>query len=203
MNKSIYDMTSEELENIELLGLDDTFPFACRTDCGEICGECCRNRTDLLLTAYDVFRLARHFKCKTGDIIRKYCEIYPGSDSKLPVVRVIPRAYDNSCPLLRKGKCSVHQAKPVLCRSYPLAKLNKGNGEQGYYLNALPDCGVTGGTSVVRDWVGDTASLQSVAASDAWTSALFRLIPILQAVHKKSHRTHILTYFKVRSRFYT
>jgi hypothetical protein len=79
----------------------------------------------------------------------------------------------------------VHQSKPILCRSYPLAKLNKGNGEQGYYLNALPDCGVIGGSSVVRDWVGYTASAESIAASDAWTSALFRLIPILQKVSKE------------------
>jgi hypothetical protein len=61
----------------------------------------------------------------------------------------------------------------------------KGNGEQGYYLNVLPDCGVTGGTSVVRDWVGDTASEEAIAASDSWTSALFRLIPIMKKVSKE------------------
>jgi len=161
------------------LGLEDAFPFACKE-----CGECCKNRHDLLLTAYDVFRLARHFGCLTGDIIEKYCEIYPGQDSKLPVVRVIPRIYDESCPFLRKGKCSLHytNAKPVLCRAFPLAKINKGGGECGYYLNST-DCGIDGGVSIVRDWVGDVASAESDAASDAWTAAIFKIIPIM---HKLS-----------------
>lgn len=192
MNKSIYDMTPEEIENIPLLGLDDTFPFACRSDNGEACGKCCKNRTDLLLTAYDVFRLARHFGCKTGDIIKKYCEIYPGQESKLPVVRVIPKPYNDTCPFLRKGKCSLHytEAKPVLCRSFPLAKLNKGNGERGYYLNELPSCGVSGSSSIVRDWVGDSGSAESDAASDAWTDFMFKAIPVMQKAYKKSQELY-------------
>jgi hypothetical protein len=196
-------MSHEELENIQLLGLDDTFPFACKSDNGETCGKCCKNRYDLLLTAYDVFRLARHFKCDTGDIIKKYCELYSGADSKLPVVRVIPRAYDESCPFLRKGKCSLHytDAKPVLCRSFPLAKLNKGNGERGYYYNSVT-CGVVGGSSIVRDWIGDAGSNESDAASDAWTDAIFKITPILRKVHKKSPNAYQMMFSSAFSFLY-
>ncbi len=55
------------------LGLDDTFEFECRQ-----CGQCCHNRNDLILTAYDIFRIARHMSAAPLGIIEKYCESYIG-----------------------------------------------------------------------------------------------------------------------------
>jgi hypothetical protein len=192
MNKSIYDMTPEEILNIPLLGLDDTFPFACKTDNGEVCGKCCRNRHDLLLTAYDVFRLARHFKCETSEIIKKYCTVYEGQDSKLPVVKVVTKSHNDTCPFLRKGRCSLHfsDCKPILCRCFPLAKISIHDGKRGYYHGDLPSCGVPGGQSVVRDWVGDAASEEANAASDAWTEMIGKTVPILQKLSKGKSSAH-------------
>jgi hypothetical protein len=178
-------MTPEEIANIPLLDLDDVFPFVCKE-----CGKCCKNREDILLTSWDVFRLARHFKCETGDIILKYCEVYPGSDSKLPVVRLIPKPYNKTCTFLRNGKCSLHftDAKPVLCRTFPLARMNKGGGERGYYYNPTT-CGMKG-ISVVRDFVGDAGSDASNEASDVWTEAIFKITPILLKAFKKSQDSY-------------
>lgn len=39
----------KDLENLKYLKKDDTFRFGC--DC---CGKCCRNRSDILLNAYDI-----------------------------------------------------------------------------------------------------------------------------------------------------
>jgi hypothetical protein len=201
--KSIYDMTQEELENIELLGLDDTFPFACKTDCGEVCGKCCKNREDILLTGWDVFRLAHHFKCSNWEFIDKYCEVYPGSESKLPVVRLIPKPYQKTCVFLHKGLCSLHhtKAKPGLCRSYPLAKVTIPNGKSGFHLNFVPDCGVKGGTSVVRDWVGDIASDEHVESSEAWAEMLCKITPILQKYSKSKSPDAFLPIFKTAFEF--
>ena len=113
MPKSIYEMTAEEIKDIKLLGLDDTLPFSCKA-----CGKCCKDRHDLVLTPYDVFRIAKYFNRKTGEIIESYCEVYEGRDSHIPVVRVLPRPPDSGCPFLRNRKCSVEPLKPILCRSY-------------------------------------------------------------------------------------
>jgi len=196
MTKSIHEMTQEELANIPLLELDDSFPFACRSDCGETCGKCCKNRNDLLLTGWDVFRLARHFKCTPDEIILKYCELYQGHESKLPVVRLIPKPYNNTCPFLKKGKCSLHytNAKPDLCRSFPLAKVTISDGKSGFYLNTA-NCGVQGGTSVVRDWVGDIASNEGIESSKAWSEAIGKVFPVLQKIYKnKSHEENPLPF---------
>ena len=37
------------------IGLDDTFKFNCT-----LCGKCCKDREDILLTPRDIFRLAKH-----------------------------------------------------------------------------------------------------------------------------------------------
>jgi Fe-S-cluster containining protein len=90
------------------LELDDTFDFKCTK-----CGKCCKNRDDLILTPYDIFRLAKHLQIRPRKVIRKYCEVYIGANSRLPIVRMLPRASDGACPFLRRKKCSVHEAKPI------------------------------------------------------------------------------------------
>lgn len=60
------------------LGLDDTFEFECRQ-----CGQCCHNRDDLILTAYDIFRIAKHLDVAPLGIIEKYCESYMSFSKKL------------------------------------------------------------------------------------------------------------------------
>ena len=51
------------------LGLDDTFQFRCKG-----CGKCCTHREDVLLTAYDLFRIARYFGRSPAEILSRYCE---------------------------------------------------------------------------------------------------------------------------------
>ena len=177
MTKNIREMTEEEFKNIPLLDLENTLPFSCKS-----CGKCCKNRQDLILTPYDVFRLARYLMRETGEIIKTYCEVFEGRDSHMPVVRILPRPPENSCPFLRNRKCSVHQAKPILCRVYPIAKVHVFEQKSGYYLGDIPKCMRTDKQTTVRDWVGDAASDESNAAAAEWTKSLPRII---QPFHEK------------------
>ena len=60
-------------------------------DCVQ-CGECCRNREDILLNPLDVFRLCRKLKLSAEEFIDKYGELYMGYSSKMPVLRIAYRA---------------------------------------------------------------------------------------------------------------
>ena len=88
------------------MGLDDTFRFHCKA-----CGKCCKNREDVLLTPYDLFRIARYLGRTPSEIVDKYCDTYMGPDSHLPVVRIKPVPPDNSCPFLRWELSSQVQRK--------------------------------------------------------------------------------------------
>jgi len=174
MSNIFRDMSLDEIRSINFLELDDTIPFDCK-----ICGKCCKNRHDLLLTPYDVFRLARYLTRTTEEIIISYCDdIYEGKDSRLPIVRILPRPPDASCPFLRDRKCAVHPAKPILCRVFPLSKVsNLLDEKSGYYLGELPNCKHGDDPITVREWVGNAASDESNSAAAEWLNSIKRIVP--------------------------
>lgn len=167
MSKQIRDMTHEEINNAETLGLDDTFEFNCKA-----CGKCCKNRSDIVLTPYDVYRIAGFFERTPEEIITRYCEVYEGEHTHIPVVWLKPVPPDNACPLLRDRKCAVHAAKPVVCRVYPLARIaNSQAGNIRYYFNGA-SCRHEPRPIKVRDWLADVASEESEQAGLAWMNTI-------------------------------
>lgn len=106
------------------IGLDDEFEFACLA-----CGNCCRNREDLLVTPYDIFRIAKYLQMSMKEVIEKYCEVYIGDDSRLPVVRIKPKIHNLVCPFLKKGLCGIQEAKPLICGIYVKKRIMQSNGK--------------------------------------------------------------------------
>mgnify|MGYP000980895264 CR=1 FL=1 len=106
---------------------------------------------DLILTAYDIFRIARHLCATPEVIIDKYCESYIGDESRIPVVRAKPKIHDGVCPFLRNGKCSIHAAKPVICAVFPLGRAYTSDNEEFYFFQNVP-CGDKN-THTVREWI--------------------------------------------------
>jgi len=109
------DQRYEIIKNFEKysIGLDDVFAFKCRS-----CGKCCRNREDIMLTSRDVYNIATALNLTHEQVIEKYCEVYIGRDSRIPIVRLMPKGVNNVCPLLAGNRCSVHSLKPAVCAIY-------------------------------------------------------------------------------------
>ncbi|SHO54132.1 YkgJ family cysteine cluster protein [Anaerocolumna xylanovorans] len=181
MSKQIHEMSFEEISKLQTLGLDDTFPFTCKA-----CGKCCKNRRDIVLTPFDVFRIAGYLGRTPEEIISRYCKVYEGQDSHFPIVWLAPVPPDNACPFLRNKRCFVHNAKPVVCRVYPLARIYQVSGESKYYLNGS-SCSHEPKPVAVREWIGDIATEESEQAGRVWTDGLMCLLP---AIHpdKLGHR---------------
>lgn len=146
----------QDFENRQL-GVDEPFEFHCT-----MCGKCCINREDILLTPRDLFNLAREFHLDPKETFKQYCECYIGADSRLPVVRLKPRGSVRRCPLLKDRKCSVHRAKPTVCAMFPIGRgmaVEKGNIDTVTTANVRyfftdPGCGDKAETHTVRDWLG-------------------------------------------------
>ena len=132
---------------LPILERKDTFNFTCVQ-----CGECCRNREDILLNQMDIFRLCKEKQMEPKEFFAKYCEIYAGEQSKLPLARVQFRpVYDFSnrvigtrCPFLGKKDglyfCRVHKSKPFVCFSYPLGRVQKQAEKAEYVLQTDVHC---------------------------------------------------------------
>ena len=149
----------DNFEHIKI-GVDEPFRFGCRQ-----CGKCCIHREDILLNAFDVYRLSKELQMQPIEMIREYCEVYIGDASRIPVVKLLPQGTVNRCRFLKDRKCSVHKAKPTVCAIYPIGRcimLKGKNREAPDLLNAEiqyildpPECGDKSETHTVREWLSE------------------------------------------------
>jgi len=108
---------------IKLLDRKDTMSFSCKQ-----CGKCCRNSDEIILSPHDVSLITNHLSISVEEFFNKYCEFHIGVNSNVPLItlRFKEIKYVNqdytACPFLRKGKCSINDVKPFVCRSYPLGR---------------------------------------------------------------------------------
>lgn len=159
---SLSDASSKSFGKDDLLKLDDTFRFSCKS-----CGRCCRNRDDINLTGYDVYRIAKYFGKSNDEIITQYCSIFQ-SQMLLPSAALKMRA--GTCPFLRNKKCSVQQSKPGVCRCYPLGRMFLPGDQSASFIRGAAGCNYTPHEILVRDWVGEFALEEAERIGSLWSS---------------------------------
>ena len=156
MDKRLQDIVNN-FERMKI-GLDDTFKFEC-----QMCGKCCIHREDILLNPKDVYNLAKELNLKTGEVIDQLCETYIGHDSRIPIVRLLPKGNVRRCPLLKDRKCMAHKSKPTVCALYPIGRcvILAGKTAADIDIDSVqdifnrPDCKGSEGseTHTVREWL--------------------------------------------------
>lgn len=178
----------ENLEDMKI-GVDDPFQFHCNQ-----CGKCCLNREDILLNPKDVYNIARELGLEPHEVIEKYCDTYVGRDSRIPITRLMPKGAIKRCPLLKGNKCSVHNAKPVVCAMYPIGRCvlhDKNAKETGtateakieYILNP-PDCGDKSETHTVREWLEKFGIPEQDEAFLKWQAFMMASAEIIRRLEK-------------------
>ena len=131
-----------------LLERDAQFRFACAG-----CGNCCRGREDIVLSGYDLWRIAARLRLPPQIVARGYCRSSIGRVSHLPVLRLAPvKENRNNCPFLTENHCAIHEAEPLVCALYPLAQEISREGEVRYFLQPT-GCGGTVFAARVEDYL--------------------------------------------------
>ena len=178
----------EIVENFDQIkiGLDDPFKFHCT-----MCGKCCINREDILLTPRDIYNMSKELGMRPGDFFHAYCEYYIGSNSRMPIVRLKPRGSVQRCPLLKDRKCSVHKAKPVVCAMFPIGRGIRTEGDveknplsecEIEYIFNDPGCGDNSETHTVREWLTEFG----ISIDDKFFLKWSNIIRELGAVFRKA-----------------
>lgn len=144
-------------EDYVKLGLDDTFAFHCTQ-----CGKCCIEREDIMLNPLDLFKASKELGISLREFREKYCEAYIGRNSLLPIIRLLPTGNKRRCPLLKNGRCMIHNAKPTMCAMYPLGRFVEMERDKDQipimsknvnYLYKDPECGDKSEVHTVREWL--------------------------------------------------
>jgi Fe-S-cluster containining protein len=78
------------------------------------CGACCTGSPGFVwLTTHDMERLSKHFDLTKEEFLAKYCRKVGSRYSLLED----SKTYD--CVFLKGNKCSLYNARPKQCRTYP------------------------------------------------------------------------------------
>ncbi|MCI8283742.1 MAG: YkgJ family cysteine cluster protein [Firmicutes bacterium] len=130
------------------------FKFEC-----EGCGDCCRNiapEDKILLSTVDIYRIANILDMEMSEVIEKYCDMVPGRESMLPLI-IMKERLDGSCIFLKKGKCSIHEGKPLVCAMNPLGRILFLNDEtqkhEFHYFIKEFTCGRSDNKITVQEWL--------------------------------------------------
>lgn len=111
---------------VPLLRRDEGFSFACAG-----CGDCCRGREDIVLSGFDLWRIAARLRLPPRTVARAFCKASIGAVSHLPVLRLAPvREEGNNCPFLTHSRCAIHDAEPLVCGALPAGAGDHQRGER-------------------------------------------------------------------------
>lgn len=107
----------------------------------------------------------------------EYCDTYLGGDSRMVIVRILPRGKIRRCPLMRNQKCMVHKVKPSVCALFPIGRAIKAkagdtadtmNYEVEYFIQEI-HCGAPSEPHTVREWLSDFDYLLDDEFFKKWT----------------------------------
>lgn len=183
------------------IGLDETFKFNCT-----MCGKCCKDIDDILLTPRDVFQIARHLDVNIGDFVKKYYEAYIGDSSRIPIVRLLPTGIDKRCPFLKGTRCSVNSVKPVVCALFPLGRcltIDSSKNRTEFtasdiiYINQNAHCGDNRKTHTVREWLETSNVPVEDEFFNKWHSTIAQVGMIVHEVEKKASEERMNKYFNL------
>lgn len=167
----------EHWDDCPRLAAGDCFDFACAG-----CGDCCRQRRDLVLSGYDLYRIARRLSLPPRIVAAAFCKSYLAPESCLPALRLTPDPKTGNCRFFEGSACTIHAARPLACALYPLGQsIDTVTAQTEYYVQT-PLCGARAGeVRTLQDYLQDSAVLDRAGVDARWAIVCTQLSQRLQA----------------------
>lgn len=169
---------------------EDTFHFEC-----EMCGSCCRNRSEpILVTGADIYRMARALGITMMNAVEDNTVGYIGESSHMPVL-VLKERLDGSCRLLRKGRCMVHQDKPAVCALYPLGRFYDFQDDSFHYFVNPVTCQPNrkdGKSWTLQEWLDEFKIEETEKMTRVWNRLIGGLAMITHEMNRDEIKGRLL-----------
>ncbi|HIV39698.1 MAG TPA: YkgJ family cysteine cluster protein, partial [Candidatus Blautia stercorigallinarum] len=179
MEKIIRDVI-EKNRNTKLLDTD-TFDFRCTC-----CGACCTNREDIVMSGYDVMRIQNHLGIDFTELLEKYCELYVGRPSGIPLLRIKPKGAKKICPFLFRSKCKIHEVKPTVCALFPVGRATAFDKESGkpevMYFVQQTNCGAKDVSNNLQEWIRGCISEYDEKCGMLWNQMLRAVLAFISGI---------------------
>jgi len=151
-----------------------TSPFSYRC---HACSRCCRGYR-IKVDPYEVLLLARHLAISTTALLQRYV----GEDGI-----ALKHNSDDSCVFLSDRGCTVHPARPLACRLYPLGRRAESTGSETFYhLTPHPQTeGHYGTDGTVHDYLTDQKTQPLIDGAERYLVLFRRLVAALGSMPDK------------------
>ncbi|WP_018124428.1 YkgJ family cysteine cluster protein [Desulfovibrio oxyclinae] len=124
------DQTRDFLDSLPELKPGEKINFRCYP--GITCFNKCCSDLNLVLAPYDVLRLRRSLGMSSRDFIHSFVDAQKSEGSHFPLLHLRMTDTDaRSCPYVREEGCAVYPDRPGACRTYPLGRAARPDGEGG------------------------------------------------------------------------
>lgn len=160
----------------------DSFPFVCAG-----CGDCCRKRRDLVLSGYDLYRIARRLRLSPRIVGNAFCKSYIAPQSCLPTLCLTPDPQTGNCRFFEGNACAIHEARPLACALYPLGQSIDPVTARTEYHAQLPLCGACAEGRTLQDYLEDSAITDRAGIDARWAVVCTQISDLLLAAGGTSH----------------
>ena len=183
----------------EKLTLEDRFATGCRN-----CNGCCKNGSDVTLSAYDLYRVSKEMGLSIKDFFEKYCDLIEGSNSSVPIILLQLSDETDKCILLKNGKCISNDARPTVCAMHPLGRFIEyeadGTGNVGYILTDECKCKKPA-SYTVREWL----DLNGISTDDrifiTWAEMTTNSLKIMNITKKDKQQSKTNLIFNILTHY--
>ena len=125
-------------KKIKFLAKKSKIRFHCQRS-----GQCCHHN-QVMLNPFDIMEMARFLAMPSSAFLQQYVSFHIGADSHLPIA-MLEQIQDGDCAFLKDRRCSIHPAKPKICRAFPLVAASvfdqkTGKAQYGYLQTERVSC---------------------------------------------------------------
>ena len=145
-----------EVSDGKLYGPNDMVKVGCN-DC-QGCSKCCGGMgSSITLDPLDIYRLSAKLKQSFEQMLAGFVELNVVDGIILPNIKMA-EGKDHCSFLNTEGRCSIHDARPGICRLFPLGRFYEN--ETFRYFLQVHECPKENKTKIkLRKWI-DTENLQ-------------------------------------------
>jgi uncharacterized protein len=142
---------------------DTAFSYRCHA-----CNRCCYGKR-IQVNPYELVRLARMLGTTTTDVIAHFT-VDGGT--------ALATRSDTACVFLGPDGCTVHSARPLVCRLYPLGRIVQADGSETFVeVEPHPQTeGVYGEDGTIGAFVASQGVASYIAAADRYYAVMTQLL---------------------------
>ena len=176
------------------------FPFRCR-----MCGACCRHvKESVPMESLDAFRLARFLRDRgenihsMDDVLELYADPVLLHESGYMVFMLKTVGPEDACIFLKDNRCTIHEANPRACRTYPISVGPDGHGGHEQYLSMEQLHHFDGPQMSVKKWVRNRCSQEDFEFWETDVGSAREIAMLLEKIPQNKMKQALMLFLRYK-----